>query len=55
MFDTIRNTVKISGKRLFWSHMKVLIVALGVASTAKALYITKKDTIDLIDKVCEII
>ncbi|MBC7766066.1 MAG: Ger(x)C family spore germination protein, partial [Hyphomonadaceae bacterium] len=32
VFDTIRNTISLSGKRLFWSHTKVLILSKAIAS-----------------------
>lgn len=31
MFDAIRNIIKISGKRLFWAHMEVLIISKDLA------------------------
>jgi spore germination protein KC len=32
LFDAIRNVIKISGKRLFWSHMKVAIINKDLAA-----------------------
>jgi len=31
LFDTIRNTISVSGKRLYWSHTKVLILSKNIA------------------------
>jgi spore germination protein KC len=32
MFDAVRNIVKVSGKKLFWAHTKVLIIAKDIAA-----------------------
>src|SRR4051812_32078859 len=31
LFDTIRNTISLSGKRIYWSHTKVLILSQDIA------------------------